>query len=312
MSVPRGTGERVLLFTTCYNERYNIGPLLDEMVRAVPSADILVIDDNSPDGTWDVIERKKLQHPQLGAIRRPRKLGVGSAHKYALFYAMRRKYDVIVTMDADFSHDPASIPALLENIGPGIFVTGSRYCPGGRSSYRGYRNSVSRLGNRVAQRLLGLKIRELTTYFRAFDVESLKSVPFRHIDSDGYSYGMQLVYYLTMAGIELREVPINFARRATGKSKIPKAQLVRSALNLIQLVFYKHTKSDDFYAPDLGCDASCINCGQQALVMYGNRHSRGSDINTVQHLSVKPAGEVPLFKCLHCHCLQSEPAKATG
>ena len=93
----------LLIFTTCYNERENIGRLLDEIDRQLPHADILVVDDNSPDGTWDVIQERAANYPQLRSIKRPRKLGIGSAHKYAIFYALREGYRTLVTMDADFS-----------------------------------------------------------------------------------------------------------------------------------------------------------------------------------------------------------------
>ena len=118
---------KTLIFTTCYNERENIGRLLDEIVVAIPDADMLVVDDNSPDGTWDVLMEKKHEYPQLVCVKRPRKLGIGSAHKYALFYAIREGYQTLVTMDADFSHNPAEIPALLARHGPNTFVTGSRF-----------------------------------------------------------------------------------------------------------------------------------------------------------------------------------------
>jgi glycosyltransferase involved in cell wall biosynthesis len=282
------TFPRILLFTASYNERNNIGRLVDEMAAVVPSADILVIDDNSPDGTWAVLEEKQRQHEQLRAMRRPRKLGIGSAHKYALFYAMREGYDFVVTMDADFSHDPASIPDLLAKAAPGVFVTGSRYCQGGRAGSHGFRSCVSRVGNAVARRLLGVELRELTTYFRVFHVDSLRALPFRHIDSDGYSYGMQLIFYLDRVGLELREVPIDFGARAAGSSKIPKSQLIRSGLNLMQLVRYRLTKSGPFYEADLFTDDPCVNCGQPALAMSAS----------------------DTLKCLHCLTVQPAPASA--
>ena len=146
---------RTLIFTACYNERENIGLLIDQVASVVPEADILVVDDNSPDGTWDVLQEKKREHPQLICVQRPRKLGIGSAHKYALFYAMREGYKTLVTMDADFSHDPRAIPALLAAHGPKAFVTGSRYCEGGKSDYTGYRDFVSRMGNIAARWIWG-------------------------------------------------------------------------------------------------------------------------------------------------------------
>jgi dolichol-phosphate mannosyltransferase len=126
----------LLVFTTCYNERENIGRLIDRVAEQLPHADILVVDDNSPDGTWQIIQEKASTYRQLRSVKRPRKLGIGSAHKYALFYAMREGYKTLVTMDADLSHDPKYLPELLKAHGPNTFVTGSRYCEGGRATTR--------------------------------------------------------------------------------------------------------------------------------------------------------------------------------
>ena len=104
---------QLLVFTTCYNERENIGQLIDQIVQNLRHADILVVDDNSPDGTWEIIQEKAATYHQLASVKRPRKLGIGSAHKYALFYAMRESYKTLITMDADFSHDPKYLPKLL-------------------------------------------------------------------------------------------------------------------------------------------------------------------------------------------------------
>jgi len=227
--------DRTLIFAACYNERENIGLLIDQVASVVPGADILVVDDNSPDGTWEVLQEKKRFHPQLICVQRPRKLGIGSAHKYALFYAMREGYKTLVTMDADFSHDPRDIPALLGAHGRKAFVTGSRYCEGGTSDYTGYRNLVSRVGNTTARWVLGVRLSELTTYFRVFDVDDLRRLPLRRISADGYSYGVQLIYYLRKLGVELREVPIHFVDRTRGASKIPRVQILWSALDLVKM-----------------------------------------------------------------------------
>src|SRR6516162_5201363 len=122
---------KTLIFTTCYNERENIGLLIDQLITSVPDADILIVDDNSPDGTWDIIEEKRQHHPNLHSVKRPRKLGIGSAHKYAIFYAIRNDYETLVTMDADSPHEPHQIPNMLNMHGKNVFVTGSRYCEGG-------------------------------------------------------------------------------------------------------------------------------------------------------------------------------------
>src|SRR3954469_18612114 len=103
------TASRLLVFTPCFNERANIGSLIEEIVSTVPQADILVVDDNSPDGTFDEVLEKQKLHPQVIAVRRPRKLGVATAQKSALIYAIRSNYDVLIPMDADWSHHPKYI-----------------------------------------------------------------------------------------------------------------------------------------------------------------------------------------------------------
>ncbi len=255
-----------LIFTTTYNERANIGPLIDQIVAVAPAADLLVVDDNSPDGTWDVLEEKRQLHPQLRCVKRPRKLGIGSAHKYALLYAMREGYRTLVTMDADFSHSPASIPALLAAHGPGTFVTGSRYCAGGRSDYTGYRNAVSRLGNVAARIAVGTRLRELTTYFRVFDVDTLRRLPLRMVAASGYSYGVELIRCLRGAGVELREVPIHFVDRTHGASKIPRMQVLWSAIDLAKLMARRLLRGQT-REPDVPASDACVACGDRVLAM---------------------------------------------
>ena len=308
--------DRTLIFTACYNERDNIGLLIDQIANVVPDADILVVDDNSPDGTWDVLEEKKRAYPQLTCVQRPRKLGIGSAHKYALFHAMREGYSTLLTMDADFSHDPRAIPALLAAHGPKAFVTGSRYCEGGRSDYSGYRDFVSRMGNFVAQRVLHVKLRELTTYFRVFDVDDLRRLPLRRISAGGYSYGVQLIYYLRKLGVDLREVPIHFIDRTRGASKIPRVQIVWSAIDLLKMGLKRLNPLRDLQPDHLTWDA-CANCGDRVLAMkhFGRRsvaqaEDPASAAGAYRCTSVAGGRSYPaVYTCLHCG-LEQVPANA--
>lgn len=294
-----------LIFTTCYNERENIGRLLDEIVVAVPDANILVVDDNSPDNTWDVLMEKAESYPQLTCVQRPRKLGIGSAHKYALFYAVREGYETLVTMDADFSHNPSYIPALLAAHGPNTFVTGSRYCEGGTSDYKGYRNTVSRLGNFFARHVLGVQLRELTTYFRVFDVRTITKLPLRRIAAGGYSYGVQLIYYLRKCGVQLKEVPIHFVDRTHGSSKIPRMQILWSAWDLGKLALQRANFFRDLQ-PDVLVDDGCPNCGDHILAMkhFGNNSQTtsadGPSVDAYRCTAVGTRGYPPVYICLRC------------
>jgi dolichol-phosphate mannosyltransferase len=255
-----------LIFTTCYNERENVGALIDQIVKFAPDVDILVVDDSSPDGTWDVLAQKAAEYPQLTCVKRPRKLGIGSAHKYALYYAMREGYRTLLTMDADFSHNPKDIPALLARHGPNAFVTGSRYCKGGKSDYTGYRNVVSRVGNVMARWALGVQTKELTTYFRVFDIAAIRRLPLRRISASGYSYGVQLIYHLHRAGVDLREVPIHFVDRTHGKSKIPRAQIFWSVIDLARLSLARLRRFRDA-EPDPVVSVACRECGDRVLAV---------------------------------------------
>jgi dolichol-phosphate mannosyltransferase len=306
----------VLIFTTCYNERENIGLLIDRIAATVPSADILVVDDSSPDGTWEVIQQRQATCRQLYAVSRPKKLGIGSAHKYALFYAMREGYQTLVTMDADFSHDPALIPSLLVAHGDDVFVTGSRYCPGGSSDYSGYRDVVSRIGNRLARLVLGVHIHELTTYFRVFDVASLRRLPLRLVTASGYSYGVELVYQLQRAGVELREVPIHFSDRTHGASKIPRLQILKSALDLFVLGLRRFTAREHLL-PDERVSDACTACGDRVLAM---KHSGSRTPPTAadqsgdqRRVAADARRSLPVYTCLACGLEQiPQSCVATG
>ena len=302
MSDERGP-QKTLIFTTTYNEAGNISDLVDAIADAAPQADMLVIDDSSPDGTFDIIERLKKKYPQLSSKKRPRKLGIGSAHKYALIYAMKNGYDRLLTMDADFSHNPRSIPGLLAASGDNVFVTGSRYCEGGKCDYTGYRDYVSRLGNFVARNLLNLNIQELTTFFRVFDVETIRRLPLRRIASDGYSYGVYLVYYLRKMGVDLREIPIHFIDRQHGHSKIPRLQIITSAIDLVTLAAKRLFIGRDL-APDVQVDDLCLLCGEPALTMKhgASRHDEtGKNAAAAYKCTAVGARSYPaVYKCLHC------------
>jgi dolichol-phosphate mannosyltransferase len=307
----RATSGRTLIFVACYNERENIGRLLDGIVGAVPGADVLVVEDSSPDGTWDLLMDKRREYPQLACVQRPRKLGIGSAHKYALFYAMRKRYQTLVTMDADFSHDPAAIPSLLASHDRNAFVTGSRYCEGGSSDYEGYRDFVSRLGNFLARHTLGVRLRELTTYFRVFDVATIARLPLRRIAAGGYSYGVQLIYYLRKAGVELREMPIHFVDRTHGKSKIPRMQILWSALDLTRLGLERMNPFRDLQ-PDYLVGDACSNCGDRVLAMkrFGRRPLAAVGTEACAG-AYRPAragrSRPPVYTCLRCG-LEQVPA----
>jgi dolichol-phosphate mannosyltransferase len=223
-----------LVFFATYNEAGNVTPLLTAIANFVPDADILVVDDNSSDGTVETMHGLGLS--QLTILVRKGKLGLGTAHLLALAYARHHAYDVIVTMDGDLSHDPSDIPALLNEVVNGSDIgIGSRYMPGGSCDYTGYRLYISKLGNIAARCLLGIKLHEFTTSFRAFKVTSLQRIDFSTLLVGGYSFFLTMVAEATSRGLRITETPIRFRERGYGTSKIPAFEAFRGIANLLKL-----------------------------------------------------------------------------
>ena len=226
---------RTLVFAATYNELDNIQSLLDEIWDAIPDSDILIVDDNSPDGTGNLLDQIAAVKKQLKVLHRPSKLGLGTAHCLAMIFAIKHGYDVLVTMDADHSHDPADIPRLIGKLTEADFVIGSRYVPGGGCDYNGYRKFLSVSANMAARLVLGIRLHEFTTSYRAFRVSALAKVNFVKMHNQGYSFFMESVYRLHQAGLKLAEIPIYFHYRYAGSSKIPRLEIIRGMVKLFYL-----------------------------------------------------------------------------
>jgi len=211
-----------------------VATMLDRISMATPRADIFVVDDNSTDGTLDVLEA--MRRDNLKVLVRPSKLGLGSAHLLAWNYAIQQGYEALVTMDGDNSHDPADIPRLLAALAEGCdLVVGSRYVAHGICDYTGYRKYVSRIGNSAARTLLPIALSEFTTSFRAFRVVSLKRINFDTLRGGGYSFFLAVIVQAYMQGLAITEVPIHFHERNAGTSKIPPLEIFRGIWNLLRL-----------------------------------------------------------------------------
>lgn len=231
---------KTLIFFATYNEAGNIEPLITSLEKAAPQADILVVDDNSKDGTADIV--LGMNRTNITLLKRKGKLGLGTAHLLALSYAQEHGYDVIITMDGDLSHDPVHIPALLERLESGAdLVIGSRYMPGGGCDYTGYRLYVSQLGNVAARALLGLKLHEFTTSYRAFRVSTLRRLNFASLLVGGYSFFLTTMVEASVRGLKIQEAPIQFRERGYGTSKIPPLEIFRGMANLMRLAVRKTT-----------------------------------------------------------------------
>lgn len=225
---------RVLIFTATYNEAANIGPWIEGVAAAVPDADMLIVDDNSPDGTGAVVTEFTAAFPHVLLHSRSGKLGLSSAHLYAMRFALDNDYDVLVTMDADGSHQPMQIPAVLGGLSRANFCIGTR-TRGGSHQAALPRRILSHGANITARVLLPMGISEYTTSFRAFDRFALESVVAHDFSASGYAFFIECLEVMHRAGVVMTEVPIDFLDRFSGTSKIPKNQIYLSMLALTRL-----------------------------------------------------------------------------
>lgn len=213
--------QRTLVTIATYNERENLPPLLDTLFAHVPLAEVLVIDDQSPDGTGAWCEEVAGANPQLHCLRRPGKLGLGSAVLEGLKYAVDRDFAFVVNMDADFSHHPRYLPAMLAAAESADVVIGSRYVSGGGTeNWPLTRRLMSRCLNWYARPLLGLPVRDCSSGYRCVRVDFLKRVDLSAIQSRGYAFFEEFLWWMKQGGARFHETPILFVDREKGQSKI--------------------------------------------------------------------------------------------
>jgi dolichol-phosphate mannosyltransferase len=216
----------LLVALATYNERENLPDLVRRVWEVLPSADILVVDDNSPDGTGHWVLEAESHEPRLRSLHRPRKMGLGSATVAALKYSCYEGYKFVATLDADGSHDPAEIPHMLALLtsaredAPDVII-GSRYVPGGTTvGWPLYRRWMSRSINAFARRMLGLPVKDCSGAFRCLRVALLAQVDLATIRSQGYACLEEILWRFKQAGARFAEIPIVFANRQRGRSKI--------------------------------------------------------------------------------------------
>ncbi len=250
----------ILIAIATFKESENIKDLIGEIRKISKSVKVLIINDASGDNIKEIIE--KMNDQNIIFLERPKKLGLGTAHKLSMFYAIKFSYDYLVTMDADFSHDPSYIPKLLEHAGKKKFIIGSRFCTGAQSDYKGLRKIISICGNFCAKKILSIPLNEITTYFRVYSVYLLKKLPFNELNAEGYSLGVKLVWLMKKLNAELIEIPIHFKDRNYGKSKIPKFQIFISFFDLIIIKLKDLFDNQKFYEENntYNFDISCDYC----------------------------------------------------
>lgn len=233
--------DRVLVTLATYNEMENLPELVERVRRVLPDADLLIVDDNSPDGTGQWVAEQAQRHEHIFALHRPRKMGLGTATLAALKVAVEHHYDFVVALDADGSHDPADIPVMLEKIRRGgedapDIVIGSRYVPGGGTiGWPLHRRWMSRAVNSFARLMLGLPVRDCSGAFRCTRVSLLEQVDLSSFRSRGYSFFEEMLWRFKQASARFEEVPIVFANRTHGQSKVSLLESVSAIWMLLRL-----------------------------------------------------------------------------
>jgi dolichol-phosphate mannosyltransferase len=224
---------RIVVLIPTYNERENL-PLIASRVRAaVPEADIMVLDDSSPDGTGAVADQLAAADPQLRVLHRPSKEGLGAAYLAGFAWALDQGYDVLIEMDADGSHQPEQLRRLLVALAGADVVLGSRWVPGGSVvNWPFHRKVLSVGGNVYARVLLGLPLADATGGFRAYRASALRSLDLHDVASAGYCFQVDLVWRAVRRGLSVIEVPITFVERTIGDSKMSKSIVKEALLSL--------------------------------------------------------------------------------
>lgn len=227
---------RVVTIIPTYNEVESLPRTLSRMRTAVPDSDILVVDDNSPDGTGDLADSVAATDDQIHVLHRPGKEGLGAAYIAGFRWGLDAGYDVLVEMDADGSHPPEQLPLLLDAVRNGAdLAMGSRWVPGGRVvNWPFYREILSRGGCIYARILLGAPIRDITGGFRAFRRQALEKIDLSAIQSVGYCFQVDLAWKVSLLGLRTVEVPITFVEREYGDSKMSLKIIAESMIRVTQ------------------------------------------------------------------------------
>ena len=213
---------RALIIVPTYNERENVAAVARAFLEPLPDSELLFVDDCSPDGTGAVIDELAAGDERIHVIHREGKLGLGTAYLAGFRWALSRYYDYVVEMDADFSHDPAYLPEMIRLAADGAdMVVGSRYVSGGGTRNWGLgRRLISRAGGLYARTILGVGVHDLTSGFVCYRRQTLERLDLEAVDSNGYSFQIEMKYRVIKAGMSIVEMPIVFEDRRVGQSKM--------------------------------------------------------------------------------------------
>jgi len=227
---------RILVSLATYNEAGNLAPLIAEIHKFLPRADVLVIDDNSPDGTWKIAEEMGVTDPRIKLLKRPGKLGLGTATLAAMNYAMEHSYDLLQNMDADFSHPPRYLPGILAGMSKYDVMIGSRYVQGGGTeNWPLPRRIISQSVNTMVRFLFRMPVQDASGAYRCYRVSMLRRVPLDQVKSRGYSFQQEVLFRCHKTGCKLGEYPIIFENRRAGASKVNRKEAIRSMSMIMYL-----------------------------------------------------------------------------
>jgi glycosyltransferase involved in cell wall biosynthesis len=221
---------RALVVIPTFNEAESVVEVLDRVLVADPRVEVLVVDDASPDGTAKLVVDRAADEPRVHLMERSGKQGLGAAYRAGFAWGLERGYDALVELDADLSHPPERLPALLDGLAAADLVIGSRYVPGGRTvNWSRTREAISRGGNAYVRLALGIPVHDCTAGYRAYRREVLEALPVSSVRSNGYCFQIELAHKTWQEGFRVVEVPITFTERVSGVSKMSR-QIVAEAL----------------------------------------------------------------------------------
>ena len=243
-----------------YNESVSIGTVIARVRAAVPHADILIVDDASPDGTGAIVDALAAQDPAVRVLHRSGKLGLGTAYIAGFEIARAEGYAVVAEIDADGSHLPEQLPALLSAVAAGAdLALGSRWVPGGAiQGWPRYRQWISRTGTAVTRLVLGSRLRDATSGFRAIRASALASVPLGTLTSQGYGFQVELDWTLERFGASIAEVPITFVEREGGRSKMSVGIVIEALIAVLRWGLMRRFRPSGLPSPVAGSVLSSL------------------------------------------------------
>ncbi len=233
---------KALVIIPTYNEADNVSAIIDEVLKQDKNLEVLIVDDNSPDGTSEIVEKKQIKNKKIQLLKRARKMGLGSAYVAGFKYALEPDFDYIFEMDADFSHDPVVIPDMLKEIKTNDLIIGSRYLGGiNVVNWPLRRLMLSFFAAHYVRFITGMPINDPTGGFKCFRRKVLETIDLDKILSDGYSFQIEMNFRTWQRKFKIKEIPIVFTDRRSGQSKMSK-KIVREAIFVVWKLQYLHLR----------------------------------------------------------------------